>query len=402
MSFKKYLLPALAALGTASAASSSCSGTSTIQNSGDAATLSACSTFSGDIVVATQAAGTLTIPGIQEITGSLTADSAAQLSALEADSLKTIGQDFKLSNLTIIANLNFPQLTSVGGLEWVALPALQTLNFAATIQEAGNVLITDTQLSSLDGINLQMVDNFNINNNRFLKSIEVQLGNITQSLNIEANGMNLTASFPNLEWAYNMTFRNCSGVKTPSLATVNGSMGFYSNYFTDYAAPNLTSTGGSLVFVSNEGLTNISLPMLKTIGGGYQIANNTKLSQIDGFTKLATVAGAIDFSGNFTSVALPALNDVRGGFNMQSSGQLDCSQFDKDHSNQVIKGTYTCKGLQAHPQTKGSGSSSGGSSTSSGTSPSSTGKKSAAGRFEVNVAAVMGLSMIAGLLLSSF
>jgi hypothetical protein len=44
-----------------------------------------------------------------------------------------------------------------------------------------------------------------------------------------------------------------------------------------------------------------------------------------------------------SSVSLPALKDVRGGFNLQSSGDVDCTPFNAQHgSNSVIKGTYVC------------------------------------------------------------
>ena len=81
--------------------------------------------------------------------------------------------------------------------------------------------------------------------------------------------------------------------------TVNGSLIVDDNLFESFTAPNLTKSGG-FVFVGNPNLKNISLPQLTQIGGGFQIANNSKLLNIDGFKNLKTVDGAIDFSGNFT------------------------------------------------------------------------------------------------------
>jgi hypothetical protein len=274
--------------------------TATIQNGGDATALASCTTFSGDIVIATAAADTIQLNGIQRISGNLIADGATKLTTLSADSLTIIDKGFQLTNMTILSTLAFPRLSMVDSIMWNALPNLQNISFTSKVTRAANVLITNTQLASLNGIDLQTVETFNINNNFYLTQIETQLGNISKSLTIEANGRHLTASFPNLQWAYNMTFRNCSDVKLPSLSAVNGSMGFYENFFQNFAAPNLTSVGGSLVFDDNVQLTNISLPMLKTINGGYQIANNTQLKVIDGFQALQTVGGAIDFSGNFT------------------------------------------------------------------------------------------------------
>lgn len=73
---------------------------------------------------------------------------------------------------------------------------------------------------------------------------------------------------------------------------------------------------------------------------------------------------------------------------MQSSSpDFSCSNFDKAHDSQVIKGTYVCAKGQSNPGTAGS-------------SPSPSGTaKSAAGRFEVSQPMVMGGSVVlAGLL----
>lgn len=222
------------------------------------------------------------------------------MTQLSGDSLDTIGGTFGLNGLTILSTLNFPRLANVDSIDWIALPALQGLSFTTGVQTASQVSIQNTQLNSLDGIDLQVVDTFYIANNNYLDMIQMQLGNITTSLTIEANGRDVQAIFPNLDWAFNMTFRNCSTISIPSLASLNGSMGFYSNSIQSLMAPNLTTVGGSLSFVSNEDLTNISMPSLKTITGGFQIANNTALKIINGFGDLATVGGALDFNGNMT------------------------------------------------------------------------------------------------------
>lgn len=227
------------------------------------------------------------------------ADQATNLTSLSGDSLTTIGDSFSLNGLTILSTLNFPQLTEVDTIDWVALPALQGLSFTSGLQKASSVTIQNTQLNSLDGINLQVVDQLVITENNYLDDINMHLGNVTQSLDIAANGRKVSATFPNLEWAYNITLRNVSTVEIPSLASVNGSIGLYASFFEGVAAPNLTTVGGSLSLVSNEDLNNISFPELKKVGGGLQVANNTELKGIS-FPALQTVAGALDFYGNFS------------------------------------------------------------------------------------------------------
>lgn len=222
------------------------------------------------------------------------------MSSLSAGNLESIKGQFNLDSLTILSSLSFPLLTDVGSIVWTALPALQGLSFTTGVQTASELNIQNTQLNSLDGIDLQVVDTVYIVNNNYLEDINMQLGNVTDSLTLAANGKNVSAIFPNMLWANNMTFRNVSQVSIPSLASVNGSLGFYSNEFSMLSAANLTKVGGSLSFVSNPDLTNISMPALTTVTGGFQVANNTELDIVESFPKLATVGGALDFYGNFT------------------------------------------------------------------------------------------------------
>ncbi|OCL14273.1 hypothetical protein AOQ84DRAFT_43577 [Glonium stellatum] len=386
MSILRFVLPALAVAGTAFA-QCSVSGTTTIQNSGDATALASCKTFSGSIAIATGTTDNIDLGNMQAITGDLVVNNASQITTLGGAGLKTIKGTFNLDQVQILSTLSFPQLTTVGTILWNALPNLQQLTFTTGVQMASTVNIQNTELSSLDGINVQTVDTFYIANNRYLGDINMQLTNVSTSLILEANNPGVNVSFPNLIWAFNMTFRNCSSVQTPSLASLNGSMGFYGNDIQSYAAPNLTEVGGSLSFVSNTQLTNISLPELTQLGGGFQISNNTLLKTIDGFPKLKTIVGALDFNGNFTDVELPSLGDVRGAFNIQSSGDISkaCSNFQSLKSSSVIKGSYECAGLQSKPG--GAGTTPTGTATGAGAT-----KTGAAGRLDVSAGAVMGMS----------
>jgi len=236
------------------------------------------------------------------------------------------------------------------------------------VSQADNVLISNTQLNTLAGIELETVGNIDIDNNPYLNTVNVnQISTITGSLNIAANYKNLDITFDNLQQANNMTFRNVSSVTMPSLSQVNGSLGFYSDTFQSFSAPNLTATGGALAFVDSPNLSNISMPKLTYIGAGFLIANNSNLKSIDGFPKLQTIVGALDFAGAFDNATLPALKDVRGGLNIQtSSSTFDCTPFDNDKQNSIVKGVYTCAKAQTAPNTNPNAASSapGSSSTS--------------------------------------
>lgn len=371
----KYFVPALAAVGGAYAQSScSVSGTTTLNSPADASALSSCQTFSGSIAIATGVTQGMNIPGVRRITGDLVANNNSLIPSISGDSLQTIGGAFILNELQILSTLSFPQLSQVDSIQWNALAGLQQLSFTTGVQQASELNIQNTQLQTLDGINLAVVDTVFITNNNYLNDISMQLGNITNSLNIESNGGNVSAIFPNLIWANNMTFRNVSQIALNSLVSVNGSLGFYSNEFESLQCANLTTVGsnkGDLTIVSNQNLNNVSFPQLKKVGGGFSIQNNTDLMVIDGFPKLATITGAFDLYGDFTNVSAPALNEVDGAFNIQSSSELGgCDAFQKLKSGSQIRGKFFCNGTVAKPSGVGSNPSvtgSGGSSKSTNT-----------------------------------
>ncbi len=89
---------------------------------------------------------------------------------------------------------------------------------------------------------------------------------------------------------------------------------------------------------------------------------------------------------------VPALNNVKGGFNVQSTVQIDCSGFKSESGcGKFIQGTFICE-TTANATTLGSATSSG-----SGSAATATSSKGAAASYGMNEA-VAGLSVIGGLL----
>ncbi|KKY19979.1 putative gpi-anchored cell wall organization protein ecm33 [Phaeomoniella chlamydospora] len=378
MGFTKYILPVLSVAGAAFAASNgTCpdtddDGAYTITSQSEADALSSCTTFDGTVVIDSSVSGNIQINGVQQITGNLSAYNATALTSISTDQLNAIGGYFRLEEITVLSTLQMSSLTSVDVINFVGLPNLQSLTFSSGVQKASGVRIVNTQLQSLDGIELDSVGAMEVTNNDYLTDFNVNnLAEVTSYLTVAANGADLSIEFPNLLTAANLTFRNVSSVSVPSLANVTGALGCYSNSFKTFSAANLTTVGNALVFNDNSKITNISIPELLSVGGAYQIANNSALKVIDGFTKLKTIGGGLDFSGDFTNVSLPALEDVKGQFNIQSTSELDCSEFKEDKENKVIKGSYYCSGSLAEAGTAGSRSSSTASSSGSGSSSTS-------------------------------
>lgn len=365
MAVMRYIVPALAVVAGAAAQCGESGETTTIENSGDASALSSCSTYKGSIEIASTATGSIALDGISTIEGDLIAN-ATGVTGISASDLEEIGGIFQLSQMTTLTDLSFPRFVKADGIDWVTLPALRALSFTTGLQEVSTLLISDTQLTSLDGIDLQVANSISINNNRNLMSISMQLGNITESIDLNSNNKDLAIEFPNLMWANNMTIANCSEFSAPSLESVNSTLGFYSSTFQNLTAANLTSVGDDLTFVGNNELNNISFPMLTTIGGGFNVANNSALETVDGFPLLESVGGAVNFDGAFTEIDLPAITDVRGAFDVLSSKNLTSTCENFDQLGDIVQGSYSCEG-ETESSTSGEDGSDTSDSGSSGT-----------------------------------
>lgn len=361
----KYLLPVLAASQVAFAASC---GDTTISSQSDADGIASCSKLKGDITISKSYSGSLSLANIEQVTGSIICNGGENVTDITASSLTSIGNAFNLEGLTRLTQLAFSQLNTVGSIKWNALPKLQSLNFDQGVTQAGDVIIQNTGLTSLDGISLKTVNQFEIENNRQLQKININnLMNATDLINFSGNYDALEIDLPNLGTGTNMTFRNISSISVPSLEKLTGQLGFWGTEFQTFSAPNLTSTG-DLVFNDNSKLSNISMPVLKKVDGGFTIARNDKLNSID-LPKLETVTGAIDFSGMFNNVDLDGLTDVEGGFNLQSTdGTFNCTHFENIRKT-VIKGTFKCDAKTSNPTTSNGKS---GTTSSTGSSSSAT------------------------------
>ncbi|KAJ5176331.1 Protein ecm33 [Penicillium canariense] len=369
MSLTKYILPMLAATQLAFAAEC---GDTTVSSQSDADGIATCSKLKGDVTISKSYTGSLSLAGIETITGGLICEGGENVTDITATSLTSIGNAFNLEGLTRLTMLSFAQLNSVGSINWNALPKLQSLNFDAGVTDAGDVSIQNTGLTDLTGISLKTVGQFDIENNRDLKKININnLQNATDLINFAGNYDGLEIELPNLGTGTNMTFRNISSISVPSLEKLTGQLGFWGTDFQTFSAPNLTSTG-DLVFNDNSQLSNISMPALTKVDGGFTIARNDKLRTID-LPKLKTVSGAIDFSGMFNTVDLADLEDVEGGFNLQSTdGTFNCTHFQSIRQT-VIKGTFKCAAKTSDPTTSNGKSGTTSSTTSTSSSSTSSG-----------------------------
>ncbi|KAH3672303.1 hypothetical protein WICMUC_004398 [Wickerhamomyces mucosus] len=361
-----------------------------------------CSALKGDLTISGSLA-TASLSGVKAIYGSLIINNATLLTSFTADSLNTITETLDLKSLTILDTLALPELATVGSINFVTLPALDSIQLNTGLTQINSIYISDTSLETLDGFDVTSLDTFNVNNNKNLNSIDSKLENVKVALEVSYNSNDVEVAFDQLQWANNITFNDVSSVSLSSLQKVNSSLGFINTSLTDIEIPNLTAIGGSLTFVSNNDLEEIELSNLTSISGGFDISNNTALSVIDGFDSLETVGGAIIFIGNFTNASLPSLKRVSGGVDIESSGDLDCDSFNSLDKKGSIQGdSYVCKGASTSVSSSiasTSTSSKASSKTSSSASGSATASSSSASSSSKGAAGSVGVqtgSILAG------
>jgi len=384
-------LASLALTGFASAQNSNriCSDDFEVQSNGDVDRISSCGRFQGSITIGKDVT-LLSLPQLQTLDGDLIIDGAEQLNSIELRQLRSIGRTFRMNGLTRLTAFSAPELSRVGTIYWNTLPNLSAVTLTRGITQASSVTIWDTNLVSLQGINLSSADNFDVQNNRFLRDISTQLGNVTDVLAIKFNAKAVSVSLPNLETVGNMTFSDVGNLTLPSLKSIKNSASFINNTIESLLLPNLTSVGQSIAWVSNTKLTQLSVPELATVGGTFQIANNTLLANAGDFSKLKSVGGAVDCAGTFKESSFPALEDVRGGFNFQTTEEFDCKDFNALKDDQVVKGDdFTCEGSKSEALTK-DGQSGGKNGTANGAK-----KGAAAGSASANIMTLVG--SVAGL-----
>ena len=132
-----------------------------IQTQSDLDALTGCTTVTGSISINAVAIDTVTFPAsIEIVNGDVNVQQISSLTTFSASGLKQITGTFQLLNLTGLQTLTAPSLTAVGGINFVILPLLQTMTLG--INQAGDVRISDTQLSTLSGFSLSTVTDFGI------------------------------------------------------------------------------------------------------------------------------------------------------------------------------------------------------------------------------------------------
>lgn len=347
--------------------------------SAQVAQIAACATAVGDVTIYGAGFGNIDLTGTEQFYGNLVISNATQVSAFNAPTLELVSGELTFNGSTILETINLAVLTTVGTLTINACSQLDTLDLTTGITSADNITIADTALTTLEGINVVELKIFNVNNNKDITTINSGLQSVTDSLAISYNAQGVNVTLDQLSSAYNIYLQDVGALSLSNLTTVNSSLVLDNCQFETLEIKNLTSIGNSLTITDNSDLTDISFPALTAIKGAFIIENDDSLSTIDGFPVLKSVSGSVSLDGSLDNVTFPELTKVYGSFNLTSTGELSCNQFEKENKDLTVSGLTNCVGKTDSTSSSGTlkSSSSGSSSeTGSSSSTSSSTKKS--------------------------
>lgn len=340
----------------------------TATENGQVASVAACATAVGDIHINGNKVDTINLTGVRAVYGDLKIN-GTNAQAFNAPDLQLVSGELSISKSTALSTVNLAQLTTVGTLTFNALPVLEKTGLATGITSADSISISNTGLTSLEGINVYKLKTFDVNNNQDIETIDSALQKVTDTLSINYNADKVEVSLDELTTANNLNFGSISSLSVANLTTVNGSLALYNNKFDSFEFKQLKSVGKSVAIEKNDDLEEFDFPKLETIGGALNIDDNEKLKSFSYFDKLTSVGGSVNLGGDFNNGSFPKLNRVSGGFNLTTTGDLSCDSFIKLNKDGDVKGDkFYCKGASS---TVSSSSSKSGNSNGEATSASS-------------------------------
>jgi hypothetical protein len=276
----------------------------TIKTSQDVSDLSGCETFTGNIVVAADGPDSIGLDGLRTVSGNIDIENVANLRSLSSTSLESV-TSFTLNALPLLDELKVPALRNFSSLKWSALPKLVECEIATgPIEgEIQEITIYNTSLGGLDWLTWP----------------------VGAVLNITAN--------PNLE-----------SFKIPY---------------------NSINANSAITVSSNPSLNNIDVSSLSGIYGGLAISGN-KMEAL-AFTKLESINGFVQLSGDYKNISMPALNQINGALGVESTANIQV--FCDGLKEKKLVGHYDCV---ANAQTRTAPPTPANSSTPSATSSATT------------------------------
>jgi hypothetical protein len=266
------------------------------------AAIATCTTYTGNIVVATDVAPIAEIVGIEEVVGSIIVANNSGVTTVSTNELRSVSDTVILDTLPLLTNITLPNWSTVNTIVLNKIPAPNVLNMQTRVQKVTNMYITDTTLETLFGLLLQtsQMETLHITGNKFLQNCWFGVGNITQQATIVNNSGTMDLVLPNLTYAYSMEIANASTIEMPILHSVSQDLDISWNTLENLTIPELSFVGGDFTMMENDQLEYLDISSLVNVQGALSVVDNPQLETLDGLSGLSYVGQDLTLHGEFT------------------------------------------------------------------------------------------------------
>lgn len=154
-----------------------------------------CQVIDGSVTIQniTSAQDSINLSRLQQVRGDLVIDGNSDLAHVVLANLKQVEGDFKLQNNRQLKHVDVSQLTTVKSMEISVQPALDAIHFPSGLSQIDSFKVTDTLISKIDGLTANKMNNINIANNVYLKSVNLgRLQKVGGVISIAANAPGLS------------------------------------------------------------------------------------------------------------------------------------------------------------------------------------------------------------------
>ncbi|KAI5948879.1 hypothetical protein KGF57_005072 [Candida theae] len=310
-----------------------------IHSLGDLNSIIECETIVGNVVISEFDYPIITFTNLVKIKGDLSIFKSPELVRIESPQLQSISGEFQLYELTSLALISVPSLKRVLSLKWEILPILSNVQFNAEIKGIESITISDTSLTGFSGFVASDLKVLDINNNRFLDTIDCNVEKVTQLLHVSANSNEIKVQLPNLKQVEELSIHNVATLNLGSLERVGKSMSLSSSLLHSIKLPKLKYIGGTLNISKNSKLEVVEFPELDEIEGGLMVINNNLIERVNFFPSLKIIGGALEIVGKITELTFKNLKLVKGSAIVTStSPQFDCQKWTKSEIGLVVRG----------------------------------------------------------------
>lgn len=310
-----------------------------IHSLGDLNSIIECETIVGNVVISEFDYPIITFTNLVKIKGNLSIYKSPELVRIESPQLQSISGQFQLFELTSFALISVPSLKQVQSLKWQILPILSNVQFNAEIKGIESITISDTSLTGFSGFVANELKILDINNNRFLDTIDCNVEKVTQLLHVSANSNEIKVHLPNLKQVEELSIHNVAILNLGNLERVGKSMSLSSSLFQALKLSKLKYVGGTLNLSKNSKLEVVEFPELDEVDGGLMIINNNLVEKVNFLPNLKIIGGALEIVGKITELTFKNLKLVKGSAIVRSTSPLfDCRKWTKLEIGLVVRG----------------------------------------------------------------